>query len=86
MVMPVSDPHDELSVQVPGRLIAIEILLVLLLRQKPDIVRIMREADAILQGIEADLHERSSSVHVLDVLSAARAAMDTLTEQAVRRN
>jgi hypothetical protein len=36
---------------------------------------------AILQGIEADLHERSSSsVYVLDVLSAACAAMDTLAE------
>jgi hypothetical protein len=84
--MPVSDPND-VSVQIAGRLITIEVLLVLLLRQKPDVARIMREADAILQGIEANLQEvGSSSVDVLDVLSAARAAMDTLTEQAVRRS
>ena len=71
--------------QIPGRLITIEILLVLLLRQKPDAARIMREADAILQGIEADLHEGgASSAYALDVLSAARAAMETLTEEAVR--
>jgi hypothetical protein len=57
---------------------------VLLLRQKPDVARIMREAKALLQGIEADLHEGRSSVYFLDVLSAARAAMDKLTEQAVR--
>jgi len=55
------DPNDELNVQLPGRLITIEILLVLLLRQKPDVARIMREADAMLQGIEADLHEGASA-------------------------
>ena len=54
-------PNDELNVQLPGRLITIEILLVLLLRQKPDVARIMREADAMLQGIEADLHEGASA-------------------------
>ena len=43
------------------RLITIEILLVLLLRQKPDVARIMREADAMLQEIEVDLHEGAST-------------------------
>ena len=76
-------PNDELNVQLPGRLITIEILLVLLLRQKPDVARIMREADAMLQEIEVDLHE-GASPYVVDVLSAARAALDKLTEEAVR--
>jgi hypothetical protein len=76
-------PNDELNVQLPGRLITIEILLVLLLRQKPDVARITREADAMLQKIEADLHE-GASPYVVDVLSAARAALDKLTEEAVR--
>ena len=76
-------PNDELNVQLPGRLITIEILLVLLLRQKPDVARIMREADAMLQGIEADLHE-GASAYVVEVLSAAHAALDKLTEEAVR--
>ena len=77
-------PNDELNVQLPGRLITIEILLVLLLRQKPDVARIMREADALLQGIEADLHDGATSVYALEVLSAARAALDKLTAEAVK--
>jgi hypothetical protein len=76
-------PNDELNVQLPGRLITIEILLVLLLRQKPDVARIMREADAMLQEIEVDLHE-GASTYVVEVLFAARAALDKLTEEAVR--
>jgi hypothetical protein len=79
-----STPNDEMNVQLPGRLITIEILLVLLLRQKPDAARIMREADALLQGIEANLHADEPSAYALDVLSAARAALDKLTAEAVQ--
>ena len=79
-----TSPNDELNVQLPGRLITIEILLVLLLRQKPDAARIMREADAMLEGIEANLHEGDPSVYALEVLSTARAALDKLTAEAVR--
>jgi hypothetical protein len=61
-----------------------QILLVLLLRQKPDVARIMREADALLQGIEANVHAGDPSAYALDVLSAARAALDKLTTEAVR--
>ena len=59
-------------------------MLVLLLRQKPDVARIMREADALLQGIEANVHEGDPSAYAVDVLSAARTALDKLTAEAVR--
>ena len=78
-----AEPSDELNMKLAGRLITIEILVVLLLRQKPDVARIMRDADAMLRQIEADLHE-GASAYVVEVLSAARAALDMLTEEVVR--
>jgi hypothetical protein len=70
----------------PGRLIAIEILLVLLLRQWPDAERIMREADAMLYAIEAELNERddTSSTYARQVLTSARAALDKLSVEIIR--
>jgi hypothetical protein len=76
-----ADAGDELNLKIAGRLITIEILIVLLLRQKPDVSRIMREADVMLRQIEDDLHEGGASVHAIEVLSAARAALDRLTAE-----
>jgi hypothetical protein len=76
---------DELRVQLPGRLITIEILLVLALREKPDVARIMREADAMLTSIEDRLYESETpSAYALEVLSEARAALDKITAEATR--
>jgi uncharacterized membrane protein YgaE (UPF0421/DUF939 family) len=82
-----SSPSNDLNVQLPGRLIALEILVVLLLRQKPDAERMMREANAMLQAIETQLHEAGDefSEHARQVLSAARAALDKLSAEAIRR-
>ena len=82
-----SSLSNDLNVQLPGRLIVLEILVVLLLRQKPDADRMMREANAMLQAIEAQLQEAGDefSEHARQVLCAARAALDRLSAEAVVR-
>lgn len=52
--MPDESPLDELAVQLPGRLMAIEIVLVLLLRQKANAGRLLAGAETILSHLEAN--------------------------------
>jgi hypothetical protein len=79
-------PHDEMNVQLPGRLIALEILVVLLLRQNPDAEQMMRDADAMLSAIEAQMHELQdeASDYAREVLSTARAAINKLSAEVIR--
>ncbi|MFM9500920.1 hypothetical protein ACKI1Q_46060, partial [Streptomyces galilaeus] len=55
------NPFDQLSAQLPGRILTLEILVTLLLRRKSDAVKILRETEAILLGLEASLHEGSTN-------------------------
>lgn len=49
-------PLDALNVQLPGRILTLEVLMVLLLRQKPGAMKLLREAGDILDSIESNIN------------------------------
>lgn len=81
-------PIDDLAVQLPGRLLAVEIVLTLLLRRKTDAARILAGAETILSTIEADEMHRGpeqSKGYALNYFAAARMSLDKMAEEARRR-
>lgn len=80
-----ADPLEPINVHVPGRMMAVEILLVLLLRQKSNVGRLLREADEILSMLEANEMAQvtpEDADQALKVFQAARASLDNLSTQA----
>jgi hypothetical protein len=79
------NPLDQLNVQLPGRLLAVEVVLVLLLRQKANVGRLLAEADEILTMLESNEMAQTGSQtarYALEVYQAARANLDHLGAQA----
>jgi hypothetical protein len=82
------DPLDQLNVQLPGRMLAVEIVLVLLLRQKSNVGRLMASADEILTLLETNEFNTGPAAtanYALHVFAAARQSLDKLSAEARRR-
>ena len=80
---------DDLNVQLPGRMMTLEILVVLLLREKPASKRrqMLTHTDQILSAIEAEIHAAGigqSDGYALKVFGAARQSLDKLRDEALR--
>lgn len=79
---PEPNPFDELNVQLPGRLYAVEILLTLLLRDKANSRKLLLEADAHLNRMEEVLHAEgigSENDYALKIFAVARTSLDTIS-------
>lgn len=73
---------DELNVQLPGRVMALEILVTLLLAEKANAVKLCRVADEMLTRYEsAEFSDpaRERSQYAVAVYTAARISLDTIT-------
>lgn len=80
-------PLDELNVQLPGRMLALEIVVTLLLRQKANPRAIMQAADerlTALEALEIPLAETRGSDYALKLFAAARENLDTMAAQSRR--
>jgi len=83
-----ANPLDELGSQLPGRLIAVEVLLVLLLRKKPDAVKMLREADGIVTLLESEVTRDGlgrEGDYALKIFNAARESLENIGGQVLRR-
>src|SRR4051794_37874821 len=83
-----ANPTDQLNVQLPGRMMAVEILLVLLLRQKANVGKLFAMADEILTVLEASEVKNAPperARYTLQVFGSARASLDHLSGEAQRR-
>lgn len=68
---------DELNVQLPGRLLTVEILLTLLLRRHSRAGQMLKETDDRLSQLEAALQQQGAHTdYALNVFAAARATLD----------
>lgn len=76
-----TSPLDALNVQLPGRLLAVEILLVLLLRQKSNASQLLAQADEILTTLEANEMKHRATDYALHMFAAARANLDQIASQ-----
>lgn len=75
------NPLDELNSQLPGRLIAVEVLLTLLLRKKADAAKILREADGIVTLYESEVTRDGLGVendYALKMFNAARESLEAI--------
>lgn len=80
---------DDLTVQLPGRLATLEILVVLLMRESTEGKRdqMFAQADHILAAIEADIHAQAigqGENYALKVFGVARQSLDKLRDEALR--
>ncbi|XUM25087.1 hypothetical protein ACRAVF_34030 (plasmid) [Bradyrhizobium oligotrophicum S58] len=70
-------PLDQLNVQLPGRMLTMEILLTLLLRKQSKAGQILKAADERLSVLEAVLiKDGHVTDYQLNVFAAARASLD----------
>ncbi|WP_371346246.1 hypothetical protein [Ancylobacter sp. IITR112] len=78
------NPLNELNVQLPGRLMTLEILVTLLLREKAGSGRMLAQARQALSHIEAEIL-RTTPPGELDypfaIFAAARAAVDKIAAE-----
>jgi hypothetical protein len=82
------DPLDDLNVQLPGRLMAVEIVMVLLLRELPKKKRtgLFTLADHILSTLEADIHAQGlgqTDDYALKSFAAARENLGMMRSQSL---
>ena len=76
-----ANPFDELEVQLPGRLMTVEVLLTLLLREKSNARRLLVEAEKIIANYEAALIADGigqENQYALKVFAVARASLDSI--------
>ena len=76
---------DDLSVRLPGRLLTLEIVLTLLLRERAGADRLLAEADAILAKIEAEVYAPGVSEtdgYAPKMFAAARETLDQIAHEA----
>lgn len=74
-----ANPIDEMEVQLPGRLLTVEILLTLLLREKASSGRLMAQARQILQHVENEIIQSTPAdklAYPFAMFATARAALD----------
>lgn len=81
-------PFDEYAVQIPGRLLTVEILTILLMRELPRHRReaIFAEADAALTSCEAGVHARNTAQtddYALKMFAVARDNLDHIAAKAM---
>lgn len=81
-------PLDDLGVQLPGRIMALEIVTVLMMRQKANAGRLLHEADeilTILENREMKSNPPGARGYALNVFTAARLSLDKIAAEARRR-
>jgi hypothetical protein len=82
-----SNPFDDLETHIPGRLLAVEGLLTLILRQRTGVAKLAAQAEAIVDSIETALITKAdvpASPHQLATFKVARAALDKISTEARR--
>lgn len=84
--MNMSSPLDELAVQLPGRALATEIVVTLLLRQRADAAEILAQAEVILSEYETHIladPETTRPEYALEMFAAGREQLDGYARNAV---
>jgi hypothetical protein len=71
-----TSPLDELNVQLPGRIMALELMVTLLLREKSQPRRLIAQAEDQLARLEANEIGAGMSSYALQVYAAARETLD----------
>lgn len=81
------NPMDQLNVQLPGRLLVVEVLLTLLLRGLSRKRHILRDADGIIAHLETEVLKttpQETTRYAMEVFTAARFNLDKLAQEALR--
>ncbi len=82
-----TNPVDDLTVQLPGRLLALEMLVSLLLRRKGGLSKLLIEADQMLGQIEVARHAEADDPdgdRVTTMFAIARESLDKIGATARR--
>jgi hypothetical protein len=81
-----TNPMEDLNTQLPGRLLAVESLLILLLGEHPNARKIFDAADAMLSASEAQTFRDgiANKAYALEMFAAARGNLDAIRENARR--
>ncbi len=76
-----TNPLDNLNTQLPGRLLAVESLLVLMLGQKPNAAKLLQLADTMVAQAEAQTFQEGvgNEAYALEMFTAARAKPAAVT-------
>lgn len=83
-----NNPLDEYKVQLPGRLLALELVVTALLRRRSDPAAIMREASELLTHVESELTREGIGVEddlALKIFAAAHASIETFERNTRKR-
>ncbi|MBN8960544.1 MAG: hypothetical protein J0H71_05385 [Rhizobiales bacterium] len=77
-----TNPIDNLNTQLPGRLLAVEALLIALLSQKSNAGKLIEAADTLLASAETETFQENprSPADVLTMYTAARRSLDMIRE------
>ncbi len=81
------NPLDDLRVQLPGRLITLEVLVTLLIAEKATAGRILRDADQTLALYESEIVGKRTGddvTYAMKMFEASRAALDMIGRNARR--
>ena len=81
-----TNPLDNLNTQLPGRLLAVECLLILLLGQKSNAAKLLQLADTMVAQAEAQIFQEGvgNETYALEMFNAARANLDMIRENVTR--
>lgn len=81
-----TNPLDNLNTQLPGRLLAVECLLILLLSQKTNAAKLLQLADTMVAQAEAQIFQEGAGneTYALEMFNAARANLDMIRENVTR--
>jgi len=81
-----TNPLDNLNTQLPGRLLAVECLMVLLLSQKTNAAKLLQLADTMVAQAEAQIFQEGvgNEAYALEMFNAARASLDMIRENVTR--
>jgi dsDNA-specific endonuclease/ATPase MutS2 len=79
------NPVDDLAVQLPGRMLALEVLFTLLLRRVAvaSAKSVLREAADVIDQIESDITKEKSSDYQLAMFEAARESVQKIAREAL---
>lgn len=74
------NPLDQTEVHLPGRLLAVETLMIMLLREHPDAGKILQATDASLAAAETKLaREGAHTPYALAMFAMARENLDAIS-------
>lgn len=79
------NPVDDLATQLPGRMLAIEVLFTLLLRRiaVASARDVLKEAADVIDAIETEISKQASSQYQIAVFEVARQTLEKITREAL---